>query len=226
MLEQELQWERALFFFLNGSESAFWDRFFYLYSDKWIWLPFYGCFLGVFFYKKHWKEGFLLVLASVLLILLCDQIASGVFKPLFHRSRPTHHPDFAMQVKTVLGYRGGRYGFLSSHAANAFGFAGFTALIFRNKWFSVMIFCFATINAYSRVYLGVHFLSDVVGGALLGLFCAWIVFVLYRLTRQKCLRPETGLFCFPKPEIRFLCLVYCLFIIVLLLFNNQLFTAI
>jgi undecaprenyl-diphosphatase len=225
MLEQELQVEKDLFFLLNGSESESLDYFFYLYSYKWTWLLFYACFLFVFIYKKNWKEIACLLLATALLILLCDQLASGFFKPLFQRLRPTHHPDFESYVKTVLNYRGGRYGFVSSHAANAFGFATFTALIFKNKLFSITIFLFALINSYSRIYLGVHFISDVVAGALLGVVCAIIVYKLYHFTRQKWLstdRTKLKIPLFSRRESTFLCYVFFIQLIILLLFSNQL----
>lgn len=225
MLEQELQLERGLFFFLNGSESVFWDSFFWLYSCKWTWIPFYLCFIFVFIYKKNWKEIVLIILSVVLLITLCDQISSGFFKPLFHRFRPTHHPDFRDQVDIVFGYRGGLYGFISSHAANAFGFATFTALVFRNRLFTTMMILFAFLNGYSRIYLGVHFVSDVVAGMLVGILLGYIVYKLYNLGRRQFLKTDNVKLkktVYSKPEIYLLCSAYIISISMLLLFNNQL----
>ena len=225
MLEQELQLERGLFFFLNGSDSAFWDQFFYLYSYKWTWIPFYLCFLFVFTYRKNWKEILLILLSISFVILLCDQIASGFFKPIFQRFRPTHHPDFCEEVKIVFGYRGGRYGFISSHAANAFGFAIFTALLFKNRFFTWIILSFALVNAYSRVYLGVHFVSDVIVGALVGSMIGYVVYKLYHFCRKKTLKiGERRLKKSPYPvrNIYFLCVSYMIFVVVLLVFSNQL----
>ena len=119
MLEQLLVWERDAFFMLNGSDSAFLDRFMWIYSGKAVWLPLAFFILVVLCYKKNWKEWLLILLAIVLTITLCDQFASHVCKPIFTRFRPTHHPDFMDQVKVVFGYRGGMYGFISSHAADA-----------------------------------------------------------------------------------------------------------
>lgn len=223
MLENELQFEKSLFFQLNGSESAFLDHFFYLYSDKWTWILFYLCFLFIFIYKKNLKEIICILLAITLVVLLCDQIASGFFKPFFHRFRPTHHPDFQEHVKTVFGYRGGLYGFMSSHASNAFGFATFTALVFRNRLFSVAIFLFALLNIYSRVYLGVHFISDVVAGAVVGSLTGYLVFRLYQFSRYKWMKMDktdtTPLF---SPwESNFLCGAFAVHLTFLLLFSNQ-----
>lgn len=223
MLENELQFEKTLFFQLNGSESAFWDNFFYLYSYKWTWLLFYLCFLFIFCYKKNLKEIVCILLAIGLVVLLCDQIASGFFKPFFHRFRPTHHPDFECQVKTVMGYRGGLYGFISSHASNAFGFAVFTLSVFRNRVYIVTIFLFALLTAYSRVYLGVHFISDVVAGALVGSLAGYSVYLLYRFVRCTWLKVEKNdtKSCFSPGESNFLCGIFGAHLTFLLLFSNQ-----
>ena len=179
MVEKILVYERDLFFMLNGSDSPFLDRFMWLYSGKAVWLPLAFFILVVLLYKKKWRESILILLAIVLVITLCDQFASHVCKPIFTRFRPTHHPDFMDQVKTVFDYRGGRYGFISSQAANAFGFATFMSLLFRYRLFTWTIFLWAALTAYTRVYLGVHFISDIVPGAIAGVFFGWLVYWLY-----------------------------------------------
>ena len=83
------------------------------------------------------------------------------------------------QVKVVFGYRGGMYGFISSHAANAFGFATLMALIFRNKLFGWTYFLLGDLDSYTRIYLGVHFITDIIPGALSGLLFGYLVYLLY-----------------------------------------------
>ncbi|MDR0733546.1 MAG: phosphatase PAP2 family protein [Dysgonamonadaceae bacterium] len=224
MLEKELQFEKTLFFQLNGSESAFLDNFFYLYSYMWTWALFYLCFIFIFCYKQKSKEIVCILLAISLLVLLCDQISSGFFKPFFHRFRPTHHPDFEHLVKTVLDYRGGLYGFISGHATNSFGFAVFTLFLFRNRLYTVIILLFAMLNAYSRIYLGVHFISDVVAGALVGSLTGYSVYRLYQFVRCKWLEVERNgaIPLFSQRASNFLCGVFGGYLTVLLLFNNQL----
>ncbi|MDH8702129.1 undecaprenyl-diphosphatase [Dysgonomonadaceae bacterium PH5-43] len=225
MLEQELLLERDLFFFLNGSDYTFVDFFFWLYSYKLTWIPFYFCFLTVFFFRKNWKEIVITLLSLTLLIVLCDQIASGFFKPVFQRFRPTHHPDFMNQVDIVLGYRGGKYGFISSHASNAVGFATFTMLLFRNKLFSTMIIFFAVINAYSRIYLGVHFISDVIVGSLVGILCGYFVYKLYNYARYRLLKinkEDLKISLYSKSQVYFLSGAYIATLISIFVFDNQL----
>ena len=187
MVEKILIYERDAFFALNGSDSAFLDRFMWIFTGKAVWLPLAFLILLVLIYKKNWRESLLILLAIVLVVTLRDQIASHVCKPVFTRFRPTHHPDFMDQVKTVFGYRGGLYGFISSHAANAFGFATLMALIMRDKLFGWTIFFWAVLTAYTRVYLGVHFISDIVPGAISGVFFGYLVYKLYSFSRSKLL---------------------------------------
>lgn len=179
MVEKILVYERDLFFMLNGSDSPFLDRFMWIFSGKTVWLPLAAFILIVLLYKKKWRESILILLAIVLVVTFCDQFASHVCKPIFTRFRPTHHPDFMDQVKTVFGYRGGKYGFISSHAANAFGFATYMSLLFRYRLFTWTIFLWAVLTAYTRVYLGVHFISDIVPGAIAGVFFGGLVYWLY-----------------------------------------------
>lgn len=188
MLEQLLVWERDAFFLLNGSDSTFLDHFMWIFSGKAVWLPLAFFILATLIYKKNWKEWLLLLLAIALTITLCDQFASHVCKPIFTRFRPTHHPDFMEQVQVVFGYRGGRYGFISSHAANAFGFATLMTLIFRQRLFGITIFLWAILTAYTRIYLGVHFITDIIPGMLSGLFFGALVYLAYGYTRPRLIK--------------------------------------
>jgi len=191
MLEEILKIERDAFLFLNGHHTPFWDQFMWLFSGQVVWLPVVIVFLFAVFYphKPHSRirlyNAILLLISIVIVVALCDQFASSLCKPLFTRPRPTHHKDFMDSVVTVFGYRGGRYGFISSHAANAFGFVTLTSLIFRHKWYSITFFIWATVTAYSRIYLGVHFISDIIPGIITGIVFGWIVFRLYLIARRK-----------------------------------------
>jgi len=177
MLENILDRERDLFLFLNSLHSQFGDQFMWLISGKIAWAPAFVLFVVIYSYqnRQQWKEVLLVFVSIAIVIALCDQFSSGFCKPFFARLRPTHHPDFMNEVKTVFDYRGGLYGFISSHAANAFGFATVTSLIFKNRLYSGIIILWAIINSYSRIYLGVHFISDIVAGIVAGFLIGLIV---------------------------------------------------
>jgi undecaprenyl-diphosphatase len=185
MLERILDYEREAFLLLNGSHSPFWDRFMWLYSEKSVWIPLAVFIITILTYKKNWRESLLILLAIILVITLCDQFASHFCKPFFSRLRPTHHPEFIDQVKTVFNYRGGNYGFISSHAANAFGFAMFMSLLFRYYIFTATIFVWAACSAYSRIYLGVHFISDIVFGSTAGMLFGCGIYMFYIWIRKQ-----------------------------------------
>jgi undecaprenyl-diphosphatase len=195
MLEQELDCEKSAFLILNGGHSPLKDQFFWLFSGKTVWIPLIIVFIAVLFYKNksHWKETLLILSAIFLVVMCCDQFASGFCKPFFHRFRPTHHPEFMNDVQTVFNYRGGNYGFISSHAANAFGFVTFTALFFRYNIYTFVMFLWAGITSYSRIYLGVHFISDIVGGLLAGGFIGWAIYRVYIFVYNKLINKKLNL---------------------------------
>lgn len=193
MLEGILTYERDAFLWLNGSHTPYWDHFMWLFSGKVVWVPLACLILYTLLYRKPWRESLLIVLAIVLVVTLCDQFASHLCKPLFTRFRPTHHPDFMHQVITVYNYRGGLYGFMSSHASNAFGFSLFLSLLMRHRLMTFSLFFWACMTAYSRIYLGVHFISDIVPGAMVGLFWGWVVYELYLRVRLRVIPEATAM---------------------------------
>ena len=184
-IENLLPYEKNLFFALNGSDSIFLDNMFWTITGRFIWIPVILFLLFMFFYKVPKKEGILATICFILIFVFCDQVSSSIFKPFFERLRPTHHPDFQNYVDIVNGYKGGLYGFVSSHAANAFGVAVFLSLLFRNKLLIISSLLWATINSYSQIYLGVHFVSDVIGGMLVGSIIALLIYILYAWIRVK-----------------------------------------
>lgn len=223
MVEKILIYERDAFFALNGSDCAFLDRFMWLFTGKVVWLPLAVFILLVLIYKKNWRESIFILLAIVLVVTLCDQFASHLCKPYFTRFRPTHHPDFMNEVKTVFGYRGGKYGFISSHAANAFGFATLMTFIFRDRLFAISIFVWAVLTAYTRVYLGVHFISDIVPGAISGIFFGYIVYRLYRWGRLKLIPGAVdGDLLYSKKQINLIVYAIYITILVIAVFNTPL----
>ena len=175
-----------MFFALNGSKSTWLDSIMWLYSQGFIWLPMIIALCFLLIRRKRWRQ-WVPALSSMLLVCLLGMIVSAfVFKPLFTRFRPVMHPDFMDDVKTVYGYvSSGLYGFISGHSAAAFGFAAFSALLFKNRFYTIVICLWALIMAYSRIYLGVHFITDVIPGMLSGLLLGWLVYLFYKWWNRR-----------------------------------------
>lgn len=190
MLEQVLLWERDLFLYINHTHTDFLDRMMWLFTGKSVWIPLILIVVFALVYKINYKQWLGVLLAIGLVVLLCDQFSSHLCKPLFTRFRPTHHPLFMDEVRTLFGYTGGNYGFISGHATNAFGFATLTALLFRKKFFTITIFIWAFLMGYSRVYIGVHFISDVVAGAVAGTIIGLLVYFVLCKVYKKWIKGE------------------------------------
>ena len=170
--------DKNLLLTLNGMNSPFWDNFFFLFTQTITWVPLYLTIIYII--VKSQKKGSIITLISlIVLISLCDQISTNIFKEGFERLRPSQDPTIQNMVHIVGGRKGGLYGFVSSHAANSFALAMFVSMLFRNRALSITIFGWALLNSYSRIYLGLHYPGDILGGMVLGIVLTIIVYVLY-----------------------------------------------
>ncbi len=116
-----------------------------------------------------------------------DQGSVKLFKDVFERLRPCHNPAIAELVHTINGKCGGKYGFVSSHATNSFALAVFCGFLFKRhyKYMLWLMLFWAAIVSYSRVYVGVHYPGDIIGGAVLGSLVGLFVFWLMKILNQK-----------------------------------------
>lgn len=184
-LQQLIEADKALLLSLNGSDSLFWDGFMWTVTDTKTWIPAVLVLLYVVFKNNRVPQGIVITLMFALCVTLADQFASGLCKPYFARFRPTQDPELMYLVQTVNDYRGGLYGFISSHAANTFAVAMFASLLVRYLPFTCMMFLWAMIPSYSRMYLGVHYPGDILCGAVAGSVVGVLVYLLYARLRKK-----------------------------------------
>lgn len=185
MIEFLIRIDQDIFLFLNGLHANWLDGIMFWISGKKEWIPFYLLIIAFIIYRFKWNS--LYILAAIgLTILLADQITSGFMKPFFARLRPSHEPVLNGLVHHVNNYKGGQYGFASSHAANTFGLATFLWLLFRNnlKWI-IGIFIWAIMVSYSRIYLGVHYPGDIIVGGTIGALSGVLSFKLLQQIEKK-----------------------------------------
>ena len=185
MLDTLVSFDKQLLVFLNNCNSAFFDDFFYIFSGKFVWFLTAAAIIYVII-RTQKRDCWVVFLGLVLLIVLSDQISSTLIKPIFERLRPTREPTLEGLVHIVHNYRGGGFSFVSSHAANSFAFAVFTALLFKSRLYSAIILLWAFFTGYSRIYLGLHYPLDVFGGAILGVGIGYAVYFLVRWYRPAC----------------------------------------
>lgn len=174
------EWDRSLFFAINHFHTPVFDAIMLAASNALWWLPLFIWLLFALFKAYPGKNFLWVVLAIVISITLSDRLSVIAFKEVFLRYRPCHNLEIQSMVHLVKTSCGGQYGFVSSHAANYAGLAMlFTKLLdFQYKKIYVLMIAWAAIIGYSRVYLGVHYPADVIGGWALGSIIGWFTFKL------------------------------------------------
>ena len=188
MIEKLESIDHSLVLAINAMHSTFLDSFMWFLSGSYILLLLIP-FIFYFLFKEYRSKQLLWIFAAVVLtVILTDQLSVHAFKEVFQRYRPSHN----LLLKSQLHlheypdgsfYGGGKFGFVSSHAANYFGILTIISSLIRQGWVKIILLTIALLVIYSRVYLGVHYVSDVLCGALLGFVLAQ--FVLQSLLLKK-----------------------------------------
>lgn len=160
------QMDQVLLLFFNSFHNDFWDKAVTLFTSIEIWIPFY-LLLAYTIIKTFKRNAIYILILIALAITLSDQFA-GLIKSLVQRQRPTQDPVLSSLVHNICN-RGGRFGFFSAHAANAFTIAIIATKLFKNHFFSILMFTWAVLVSYTRIYLGLHYPGDILTGWIWGI---------------------------------------------------------
>lgn len=191
MIEWLEHLDQQIILFINGLHHPVLDDIMWYISSKFLWFPFYLFLFVLVYIKFSLRSAILFTLFGFAAVGLADFLATFVFKEMIARYRPSHHLEIGeflhfYEFKPDEYYRGGQYGFVSGHATNSFVIAIMFIQRLRSayKWITPLLIIWALLVCYSRMHLGVHYLSDIIGGALLGTIIALIVYKMYLKVNQ------------------------------------------
>lgn len=165
-LEGILALDGKIFTVLNGAQVPWLDPVMMIFSNREVWAVLYICVVIYMFRRFGWKKG-LIALAFMILTVTFNDQTCNFFKNTFCRLRPSHNPQLN-GIVNLLEDSGGMFGFPSGHATCSFGYAFLTSMIIKRKPYTIGIMAWAALVSYSRIYVGKHYLLDILCGAALG----------------------------------------------------------
>lgn len=196
MLDTLIYWDRQATLALNRLHTAASDHFWLMMSDLWIWVPFYIILIYLILHRLGWKRGLILVASVVICFALSDKISTAV-KFAIGRLRPCYTTWMLDGGLHTPEFRGGFYGFFSSHASNAFMlFACIVTGLRADKTrthrdVAALGFTWAALVAFSRIMMGKHYLGDILVGTVFGLLLGWSLGLAARWAMKKFIKQES-----------------------------------
>ncbi len=177
MIQTLEYWDRELFLKINACHTSFLDSVMWVISNDFFIYHFVA--LGLFFlFKKSSGNKVATLILGIGLCVACADLSANLVKHTVKRYRPTHNLEIQNQVHTVNNYKGGQYGFFSSHASNTFAITTLFYLALGSllsKKIRLTFYFLPVLIVYSRMYLGVHYPSDIIVGSSVGILFGWII---------------------------------------------------
>ena len=206
--------DQNLLLLLNGSNSVFMDNLIIVLTSGFTWIPLYLALLFLVVKNNETMSQIFLVVGCVAFcILLSGGMSDLIVKPLVGRERPCNDPVFGGYIALANGFRATGYSFFSSHAANTFSIAIFFIMLIRSRLLSITLILWSLVNCYTRLYLGVHYPSDVIvgliWGGLVGLIGSRLYSFVYERIAPKItyVSPQYTISGYDKNDIDFVILV-------------------
>jgi len=185
MIDQLIEYDKALFKFLNNLGSPTWDNFWLVVTHTYTFVPLYAILLYLFYKKFGLKSFLIFVVIIAVMITFTDQV-TNIFKRTFERPRPCGEDSLIGQIR-FIAVRCGKYGFFSGHSANSMAaavFAGLTLKPYYKNLIFILLF-WSSIVAYSRIYVGVHYPLDIVCGLTFGALSGFVFYKLGKIIISK-----------------------------------------
>lgn len=164
----------------NGSDNIMLDQMVQILTSGLTWIPLYVMLFFVVMRNNETMGQIALVVGSAIFcVLFADGLVDGIIKQLAERWRPSNDPTFKYMVQVVDDIRPKGYSFCSAHAANTMSLAVFFSVLIRSKMLTITLVIWSLINCWTRLYLGVHYPSDILCGMIIGIIVGILVYLLY-----------------------------------------------
>ena len=177
--------DRQVLALFNGSDSPFLDSLMVTLTSGATWLPLYVALLYLVIKNNDTLAQIALVVAScALCFFITEFVTEGIVKPAAARPRPLNDPEWMYMVDIVLDRKSTDYSFFSAHASNTFGIAIFFCWLVRNRLFAALMVTWSLINCYTRLYLAMHYPTDIMVGLAFGAVAGSVAYLVYYLAHR------------------------------------------
>lgn len=169
MIDRIAALDEALELWFNSWHTPWADEAMMIITDRWTWVPFYVILAALMVRRLGWRRALVMLVAIGVMITITDQLCATYIRPRLGRLRPCDVDNpLSASIVSVRDYAPQSYSLPSCHAANCFALATFLGLCMRRRAMTWLMFAWATVVCWSRLYLGVHHPFDILAGAAIG----------------------------------------------------------